>query len=97
MPATISNRPISKNLAVNALANIIVDSVNECDRGEGVKEGPMYAALMERVSHSQFNQVLYALHSLGWIRREPGTHSVYATEKGRAPAPAYDLSSLKVA
>lgn len=66
MHASGSEKPTTKQmLAVAMLANAIVDSIREADRGFGVPAGPMYAALMGKISLESFNRIMDGLVRVG--------------------------------
>lgn len=65
--------------ALIAIANMIVESIRETDRGMGVPSGPMYAALMKAgCTLDQFNQIMDALVAAGKLTRKGFLYRVAA-------------------
>jgi hypothetical protein len=63
--------PTTKDMdKVRMIANIIVESIRESDRGMGVPAGPMYAALMAYgCTLDQFNMLMSGLVRVGRLTR----------------------------
>jgi hypothetical protein len=71
-----------KDHAALRLAAAVVDAIDGAG-ALGAPAGTLYAALLDKMSLDQFNQLISLLVSVGAIRAQ-GQHCYVATDKGRS-------------